>query len=91
LIDLIKDILFCLKGIAMTNQEFLGEFLSLPAEAQSQVVSLIAFLKQKYIYDEPVSSSVNVDLMNDPFIGMWRDRQDLGSTTWVRNLRENEW
>jgi hypothetical protein len=75
----------------MTNQEFLGEFLSLPAEAQSQVVSLIAFLKQKYIYAESISSSVNVDLMNDPFIGMWRDRQDLDSTTWVRNLRKNEW
>jgi hypothetical protein len=46
----------------MTNQEFLGEFLSLQAEAQSQVVSSIAFLKQKYIYDEPVSSSLNIAL-----------------------------
>jgi hypothetical protein len=75
----------------MTNQEILGEFLSLPAEAQSQVVSLIAFLKQKYIYSEPLSVSSNDDFMSDPFIGMWRDRQDLGSTTWVRNLRESEW
>lgn len=50
----------------MTNQEILGEFLSLPAEAQSQVVSLIAFLKQKYIYSEPLSTSSNVDLVNDP-------------------------
>jgi len=73
----------------MTNQEILGEFLSLPTEAQSQVVSLINFLKQKYIYSEPPSQ--NVDLMNDPFIGMWRDRQDLSSTTWVRHLRETEW
>ena len=75
----------------MTNQEILGEFLSLPAEAQSQVISLISFLKQKYIYSEPLSTLPNGDLINDPFIGMWRDRQDLGSTTWVRNLRENEW
>ncbi len=75
----------------MTNQEILGEFLSLPAEAQSEVVSLITFLKQKYLDSEPMSASSNVDLMNDPFIGMWRDRQDLGSTNWVRNLRENEW
>jgi hypothetical protein len=75
----------------MTNQEILGEFLSLPAEAQSQVVSLISFLKQKHIYSEPLSALPNSDLINDPFIGMWRDRQDLGSTTWVRNLRENEW
>ncbi len=75
----------------MTNQEILGEFLSLPAEAQSQVISLIAFLKQKYIYSETLSVSSNDDFMSDPFVGMWRDRQDLDSTAWVRNLRESEW
>jgi hypothetical protein len=75
----------------MTNQEILSEFLSLPAEAQSQVVSLIAFLKQQYTYSAPVSVSSDDDFMSDPFIGMWRDRQDLDSTTWVRNLRESEW
>lgn len=75
----------------MKNHEVLGEFLSLPAEAQSQVVSLIAFLKQKYTYAEPLSASSNDDFVSDPFIGMWRDRQDLGSTTWVRNLRKSEW
>jgi hypothetical protein len=75
----------------MTNQEVLGELLDLPAEAQSQVISLISFLKQKHIYSEPLSALPNSDLINDPFIGMWRDRQDLESNTWVRNLRENEW
>lgn len=75
----------------MTNQEALNEFLSLPADAQSQVVSLIAFLKQKSTHTEPLSPALNVDLVNDPFIGMWSDRQDLGSTTWVRNLRQTEW
>jgi len=75
----------------VTNHEILGEFLSLPAEAQSQVVSLIAFLKQKYTYSESLPVSSNVDLVNDPFVGMWRDRHDLGSTTWVRSLRESEW
>jgi hypothetical protein len=75
----------------MTNHEILGEFLSLPAEAQSQVVSLIAFLKQKYIYSEPLPVSSNVDLVSDPFVGMWRDREDLSSTTWLRNLRKTEW
>ena len=75
----------------MTNQEILGEFLSLPAEAQNQVVSLITFLKQKYIYSEPSPASSSVDLVSDPFVGMWRDREDLSSTTWLRNLRESEW
>ena len=75
----------------MTNQEVLSEFSSLPANAQNQVVDLITYLKQKYAYSEPLSSPLNVDLVNDPFVGMWRDRQDLDNTTWVRNLRENEW
>ncbi len=75
----------------MKNQEFLGEFLSLPTEAQNQVVSLIAYLKQKYIYTESLSMSPDVDLNNDGFIGMWQDRQDLANANWVRNLRETEW
>ncbi|MBD0389475.1 MAG: hypothetical protein ICV54_23970 [Nostoc sp. C3-bin3] len=33
-----------------------------------------------------------VDYLNDSFIGMWSDRQDLAdSTAWVRGVRENEW
>ncbi|MBD2296703.1 hypothetical protein H6G06_25270 [Anabaena sphaerica FACHB-251] len=75
----------------MTNQEFLGEFLSLPTEAQNQVINLIAYLKQKYTYTESLSVSPDVDLNNDGFIGMWQNRQDLGSANWVRNLRETEW
>ncbi|BAZ06303.1 hypothetical protein [Calothrix sp. NIES-3974] len=75
----------------MTHQELFSEFLSLPAEAQSQVARLITFFKQKYTYGEPLSSGLNTDLVNNEFIGMWRDRQDLDSTIWVRNIRESEW
>jgi hypothetical protein len=83
----------------MTQQELLNEFFSLPAEAQSQVIDFIAFLRQKYTVVEPASQSQDVDLVNDSFIGMWRvgvarrrHRQDLAdSTAWVRNVRENEW
>jgi hypothetical protein len=76
----------------MTQQELLNEFLSLPPEAQSQVMDFIAFLRQKYTVVEPASESLNVDLLNHSFVGMWRDRQDLAdSTAWVRNIRENEW
>lgn len=75
----------------MTHQELFSEFLSLPAEAQNQVARLIIFFKQKYTYAEPLSSELNTDLVNNEFIGMWRDRLDLDSTTWVRNIRETEW
>ncbi|MDZ8051454.1 MAG: hypothetical protein RMX68_004285 [Aulosira sp. ZfuVER01] len=71
----------------MTQQKF----LSLPSEAQSQVMDFIAVLRQKYTVVEPAFEPPNVDLLNHSFIGMWRDRQDLtDSTAWVRNIRENE-
>ena len=76
----------------MTQQELLDEFLSLPLEAQHQVVNFIAFLRQTYTIAQPTSQEVTVDLIGDPFIGMWRDRQDLANShAWVRSIRENEW
>ncbi|MDJ1175704.1 hypothetical protein [Roseofilum capinflatum] len=75
----------------MQNQEFLSEFLALPPEAQTQVIRLIESLKEKYKDAESTSSSLQADLMDDEFIGMWRDREELGSRSWLRNLRENEW
>lgn len=76
----------------MTQEELLNEFLSLPTEAQRQLLNFIAFLRQKYRITEPVSQARDIDWINDPFIGMWRERQDLAnSTAWVRTVRENEW
>ncbi|MGB3239132.1 MAG: hypothetical protein WBB29_12605 [Geitlerinemataceae cyanobacterium] len=37
----------------MTQQELLNEFLSLPPEAQRQVMSFITFLRQNYALTEP--------------------------------------
>jgi len=31
-------------------------------------------------------------LMEDPFVGMWRDREDMAdSSEWVRRTRRREW
>ena len=36
--------------------------------------------------------TVLTPLKEEPFIGMWSDRQDLeDSSQWVKNLREREW
>jgi hypothetical protein len=76
----------------MTQQEMFDEYLALPDEAQRQVMSFIKFLKQSYTLPEPDPQEQDIDLTNHPFIGMWRDRQDLAnSSAWVRNIRENEW
>jgi hypothetical protein len=75
----------------MTQKELFNEFSSLPAEAQHQVIDFIAFLRQRYPVAEPTTQSVESDLINDEFIGMWSERQDLtDSTAWVRGVRENK-
>lgn len=76
----------------MTQPEFLNEFLSLPVEAQRQVIDFIAFLRNRYAVVEIASQTGDADLANDSFIGMWCDRQELAnSTAWVRAIRKNEW
>lgn len=76
----------------MTQQQFINEFTSLPDEAKRQVVDFIAFLGQRYKATQPPVQSHATDLENEPFIGMWRDWQDLeDSTDWVRNTRKAEW
>lgn len=83
---------YSLRGTIMPGQELLDEFFSLPAEAQRQVLDFIAFLRQRYTVIEPASGSLDIDLISDSFIGMWRKRQDLSdSTAWVRSVRETEW
>ncbi|MBE9198452.1 hypothetical protein IQ233_04905 [Nodularia sp. LEGE 06071] len=75
----------------MPQPELLNEFLSLPAEAQRQVIEFIAFLRQRYVVVEPASQSSEDNFINYSFIGMWSDRQNLtDSTAWVRNIREHE-
>ena len=75
----------------MTKEEILREINSLPLEAQRQIEDFIAFLRERY----KNSSSGNApasDLETEPFVGMWRDREDLSdSSTWVRNTRETHW
>lgn len=76
----------------MLQPELLNEFLSLPAEAQRQVIDFIAFLRQRYAVVEPASQSSDDNFINHSFIGMWSDRQELtDSTAWVRGVREREW
>lgn len=75
----------------MTQQELFKAFESLPTEAQRQVLNFIAFLQQTYA-PSIKPQTTEIDWINDPFIGMWQERQDMDdSTTWVRNIRENEW
>jgi len=76
----------CMKAEAISE-----EFKQLPPEGQRAVIDFIAFLRQRYKTAER-SRQVKRQLREDPFIGMWKDREDLKDTTsWVRTLREREW
>jgi len=68
------------------------EIALLPSEAQKQVLDFVAFLKTRYPTIEPAQEVQNTMLTEEPFVGMWRDREDMrDSTAWVRNLRRHEW
>lgn len=76
----------------MTQQQLIDEYITLPDEAKRQVVDFISFLRQRYGAEQQVHPNQSGELVNEPFIGMWRNRQDLAdSADWVRNLRKTEW
>lgn len=65
---------------------------SLPPEAQRQVSDFVAFLKQRYAAAQVVRKVKRTQLADEPFIGMWRDREAMNdSSAWVRRVREREW
>jgi len=75
--------------LAMTAQHLTEEYGVLPPEAQRQVDDFVEFLRQKYA---SVSTSPTPELEEEPFIGMWRGRDDLEeSSAQVRELRKTEW
>jgi hypothetical protein len=49
-------------------------------------------LRTRYKQLHSGKKSNQINLADDPFIGMWRDRQDMqDSRAWVRSIREQEW
>jgi hypothetical protein len=76
----------------MTENNVLREFDTLPPEAQRQVRDFIAFLQTRYMTTNLKKSKSGKPISNDPFIGIWRNREDMqDSNTWVRTTRNSEW
>ena len=73
------------------EQDIWQQFTTLPPNAQALVADFIAFLKQRY-QQIPSPVQQQQDWQDDPFIGMWQDREDMqDSTQWVRATRSSEW
>jgi len=76
----------------MTNEDMLREFSALPPEGQRIVAEIVSALRQRYANQQSAPQPESVNLLTEPFIGMWKDREEMAdSVEWVRNLREQEW
>jgi len=65
---------------------------ALPSEAQRQVADFIAFLYARSQRSPLPKHSGKSKLAEDPFVGLWEDREDLrDSTAWIRTVRQQEW
>ena len=76
----------------MEQGKIFDDISNLPPEAQRQVVDFIAFLRTRYKGSEQKKQAKRISLVNEPFIGIWKDREDMNnSSKWLRNVREAEW
>lgn len=67
------------------------EFSTLPRDAQYQVIEFMTFLHSRYT-PEKARNTEKPNLSAEPFVGMWRDREDMqDSRAYVRELRQKEW
>jgi hypothetical protein len=74
----------------LKEEKLWREFSALPPELQQQVADFIHFLQTRYTHTR--KKTKHIPLEKEPFIGMWRDREDMAdSTAWVRNLRRTQW
>ena len=76
----------------MEPEKIFDDISNLPPEAQRQVVDFIAFLRTRYKRSEQEKQTERINLVNEPFIGIWKDREDMNnSSKWLRNVRKTEW
>lgn len=77
----------------MEARETIRKIAALPPEAQAVIFDLLDTLAKRYaktVKAKPGSQMKG--LRSDPFIGMWRDREDMvDAALYVRNMRRTEW
>ena len=76
----------------MNQEQVLREFNALPPIAQQEARDFIAFLRSKYLRKTTEKVQSLPDVIDEPFVGMWRDRSEMtNSSNWGRNVRTKEW
>ncbi|NEP28624.1 MAG: hypothetical protein F6K49_44320, partial [Moorea sp. SIO3I6] len=67
-------------------EQLTKDIQELPEEVQNIIADIIEVFKKQYVTKKPASLHP-LELDNQPFIGMWRDRQDTqNSSEWVRRI-----
>jgi hypothetical protein len=75
----------------MNQKQLWRDFAALPPEAQRQVKDFMDLLKAKYTQEASVSEPNKSDLLDEAFIGLWKDREAMqDSTSWVQISRALE-
>ena len=76
----------------MEQEKIFDDISNLPPEAQQQVADFIAFLRTRYKRSDAEKQTKRINLINEPFIGIWKDREDMNNSgKWLRNVREAQW
>jgi hypothetical protein len=73
----------------MEPDKIYNEISQLPPEAQQEVANFISFLKTRY--QKQQKPPLQNDILRDPFIGIWKDREDMKDGKWLRKVRASEW
>ncbi|NEO81962.1 hypothetical protein [Moorena sp. SIO4G3] len=72
-------------------EQLTKDIQELPEDAQNIIADIIEVFKKQYVTKKPASLNP-LELENQPFIGMWRDRQDTqNNSEWVRIIRQKHW
>ena len=75
----------------MAKKSVLDILDQLPPSARKEAENFL-----RYLYDQHVTSApkktANTSVTESPFVGMWKDREDLqDSTSWVKEQRKSQW
>lgn len=76
----------------MSEKELIKQLKKLPPGAQQEAADFVDYLYKKYMEQEEEGSRSERSVLDSPFRGMWKDREDMkDSTEWVRNIRKSRW
>jgi hypothetical protein len=75
----------------MSKKSVLDILDQLPPSARKEAEDFVRFLHDQYVTSTP-KKSTDTSITESPFVGMWKDREDLkDSTAWVREQRKSQW